>query len=62
MPKLSDLALIAELLPRAAIGASLASYASLGARPGGALWRLRTPADPVIILDNGRNRILASPY
>ena len=62
VPTLSDLALIAELLPRAAIGAPLASYASWVRGPAG-LYGGHGPREThLVILDNGRSRILASPY
>ena len=62
VPTLDDLAVIAEFLPRAAIGAPLSSYASWVGGPA-ALYGGHGPRQShVVILDNGRSRILASPY
>ncbi|MBI4800248.1 MAG: lactate utilization protein [Desulfarculus sp.] len=62
VPTLADLALIAEYLPRAAIGAPLSSYASWVGGPA-ALYGGHGPRQShVVILDNGRSGILASPY
>ncbi|MFH1036006.1 MAG: lactate utilization protein B [Pseudomonadota bacterium] len=62
VPTLSDLALIAELLPRAAIGAPLASYASWVRGPRGLYGGHGPQETHLVILDNGRGRILQGPY
>jgi L-lactate dehydrogenase complex protein LldF len=61
LPRWDDLAVCLRLLPRAATGQKLTSYVSLFTGP-------RRPAEPdgpdefhLVLLDNGRSRILADP-
>ncbi len=62
VPTLEDLALIAELLPRASIGLPLSSYASWVRGPAARQGGHGPEETHLVILDNGRGRILAGPY
>ncbi|MFH1061090.1 MAG: LUD domain-containing protein [Pseudomonadota bacterium] len=62
VPSLADLGALLELLCRAAIGAPLASYASWLLAPAGLAGAGGPRAQHLVIVDNGRSRILAGDF
>jgi len=62
IPSTGDLPLVVRLLPRSATGQILTSYLSVitGAREAAGSWGAHELH--IVLVDNGRSRILASPY
>jgi L-lactate dehydrogenase complex protein LldF len=63
LPTLDDLALFLSLLPRSATGQKLSVYTQLihGSEEPGSSFRSKRQEKHIIILDNGRSRMRASP-
>lgn len=62
VPTLSDLALISTLLPRASLGWPLSAYVSWLSGPAGRSAGAGPRQFHLVVLDNGRSRILEGPY
>ncbi|MFZ5584974.1 MAG: LUD domain-containing protein [Thermodesulfobacteriota bacterium] len=62
VPTLADLGAVLQLLCRAAIGAPLSSYSSWLAAPAGLAGAGGPHAQHLVVVDNGRGRILAGEF